>query len=87
MSGHLYCVSAVTEMLVNVLSLKDDDLRDEGDDLIKPGSGTYNVYRYTAFCLMCSVYIWQKSLLAHLSSWCFRCKRGYAYLADSIPWV
>ena len=41
MSGHLYCVSAVTEMLVNVLSLKDDDLRDEGDDLIKPGSGIY----------------------------------------------
>jgi serine/threonine-protein phosphatase 2B catalytic subunit len=28
----------VTEMLVNVLSLKDDDLVEEGDDLIKPGS-------------------------------------------------
>ena len=32
-------VPTVTEMLVNVLSLKDDDLVDEGDDLIKPGSG------------------------------------------------
>ena len=31
---------AVTEMLVNVLSLKDDDLVVEGDDKIKPGSGT-----------------------------------------------
>lgn len=30
----------VTEMLVNVLSLKDDDLSDEGDEKIKPGSGT-----------------------------------------------
>lgn len=28
----------VTEMLVNVLSLKDDDLSDEGDEKIKPGS-------------------------------------------------
>lgn len=28
----------VTEMLVNVLSLKDDDLADEGDEKIKPGS-------------------------------------------------
>ena len=26
---------------MNVLSLKDDDLADEGDDQIKPGSGVY----------------------------------------------
>ena len=34
-------------MLVNVLSLKDDDLSDEGDEKIKPGSGTCTyVYMY-----------------------------------------
>ena len=37
----MYNVYAVTEMLVNVLSLKDDDLVEEGDDKIKPGSGEY----------------------------------------------
>ena len=45
----------VTEMLVNVLSLKDDDLADEGDEKIKPGSGIrishliYHVYHNTAW--------------------------------------
>ena len=37
-------LAAVTEMLVNVLSLKDDDLADEGDEKIKPGSGIFAVY-------------------------------------------
>ena len=47
--GSIHCINkllcaplhAVTEMLVNVLSLKDDDLADEGDEKIKPGSGIY----------------------------------------------
>lgn len=44
------CLCVVTEMLVNVLSLKDDDLVGEGDEKIKPGSGkhsnTLRVYMY-----------------------------------------
>ena len=47
--GSIHCINkllcaplhAVTEMLVNVLSLKDDDLADEGDEKIKPGSGIF----------------------------------------------
>ena len=54
-SVHIVCVvivCAVTEMLVNVLSLKDDDLVEEGDEKIKPGSGTYTVY-----CACTCVYV------------------------------
>ena len=41
--GYIAFISAVTEMLVNVLSLKDDDLVEEGDEKIKPGSGKRDI--------------------------------------------
>ena len=49
-------LAAVTEMLVNVLSLKDDDLADEGDEKIKPGSGIFAVYECINI-VMCTLYI------------------------------
>lgn len=77
-------LSAVTEMLVNVLSLKDDDLVDEGDDKIKPGSGTHssmldNVLFPCSHCTVTSctaiacLYYCIVSLslsLSHCASWC-----------------
>lgn len=61
-------------MLVNVLSLKDDDLKDDGDDLIKPGSGETNYTMVTTvtmyfICIVC-IYIYKCSANAVLSGYC-----------------